>query len=75
MDVFLWIAGALLRAIAFEAIFFWPGWLALRIVTLGYFPRYSKGDIQDYTDIQMIALVGFLVVILIVALIAKFSPC
>ena len=74
MDVFLWIAGALLLAIAFEAIFFWPGWLALRIVTLGRFPRFKTRDIESYTDIQMIAFVGFLVVISIAALVAKFWP-
>jgi hypothetical protein len=56
---------ALLRWLAFYAIFFWPGWLVLRIITLGRFPRLRRPsrDVEDFVDVQVVSFIGFITVV------------
>jgi len=34
--------GSVLRSLFFYAVFFWPGWLVLNVLTLGRYPRLRK---------------------------------
>jgi hypothetical protein len=67
--------GFVLRQLAFEAIFFWPGWAVLKVLTLGRYPRLRGQYLNlDYTEITLIVFVGVLSVFGLVVLAAKFWP-
>ncbi|WP_230847679.1 hypothetical protein [Comamonas testosteroni] len=63
-----------MKQLAFEFLLFWPGWLALKILTLGKYPRLARPikDIEDYSDFQAISYFGLFVVLLSSALFLKF---
>lgn len=65
MEYIAGFCAALLRVFVFEAIFFWPGWLVMRVITLGRFPRLRKPsrDVEDFFDVQVISFVGFIAVV------------
>ncbi|KGH30547.1 MAG: hypothetical protein E2578_12645 [Comamonas sp.] len=76
MDAVLSLVGHAVKQFAFEFVLFWPGWLALKILTLGKYPRLARPskDIEDYSDFQAISYFGLFVVLLSSALFFKFFP-
>lgn len=55
---------AILGALA-AAIFYWPGWLALRIVTIGHYPppkgvKHNTGFVITFGMALLIAALGFI---------------
>jgi len=58
------------------AICFWPGWLALKILTLGRYPRKRQPNVdREPEEIETVAIVGLLFVGgLVAALAYLFSP-
>ncbi|WP_420225587.1 hypothetical protein [Pigmentiphaga litoralis] len=61
-----------LRSLAFCAVFFWPGWLVLRVMTFGRFPRLRKPsrDVEDLSDVEVISFIGFVSLMGLVILVA-----
>ncbi|WP_120969211.1 hypothetical protein [Comamonas sp. lk] len=76
MDAVLSFVGSIFKQVAFELLFFWPGWLALKVLTLGKFPKLTKPgrDINDYGDVQAVSYFGVLVVLLALVAIVKYWP-
>lgn len=74
MDAVLSLVGHVVKQFAFEFVLFWPGWLALKILTLGKYPRLPRPskDIEYYSDFQAISYFGLFVVLLSSALFFKF---
>ena len=76
MDIVLTFLWNVVKLLAFEFVFFWPGFLAIKILTLGKYPRLTKPskDIEDYSDVQAISFFGVFVVLVLLALFLKFFP-
>lgn len=67
--------GFVLRQLAFVAVFFWPGWLVLNLLTLGRYPsvRKMKRDL-DYMEAELIAVLGLLIIVGVVVLATRYWP-
>lgn len=52
MDAVLSLVGHAVKQFAFEFALFWPGWLALKILTIGKYPKLARPskDVDDYSD-------------------------
>ena len=76
MDSILGFLGFVASRLAFAAIFFWPGWAVLKVLTLGRYPRLRgpNRSTADYTEIQFIVFIGVAAVFGLVVLLAKFWP-
>jgi hypothetical protein len=74
MDTVLSFVGHAVKQLSFEFVLFWPGWLALKILMLGKYPRLARPskDIEDYSDFQAISYFGLFVVLSSSALFFKF---
>lgn len=54
------VAGQLVIEVLFVGIFYWPGWLILRVITVGrYPPQQSQPHSREF--VAMVAFVVFLV--------------
>ncbi len=73
MEFVLGLIGAVLRWLAFCAIFFWPGWLVLNVLTLGRYPRVRRPDrnIGDPLEVELVSVVGLLSVVAVIVLLAR----
>ena len=73
MDAVLSFVGYLLKQLVFDFVLFWPGWLALKILTFGKYPKFARPskDVEDYLDFQEISFFGLLVVLVLLAIIFK----
>jgi hypothetical protein len=64
--------------LAIAAIFYWPGWLALKILTLGRFPRSGSRRIPhtegNVAEIEFVSFAGALFVLGLAALAYTFWP-
>ena len=76
MDIVLTFLWNVVKLLAFEFVFFWPGFLPIKILTRGKYPRLTKPskDIEDYSDVQAISFFGVFVVLVLLALFLKFFP-
>lgn len=76
MDAVLSLVGHAVKQFAFEFVLFWSGWLALKILTFGKYPRLARPikDIEDYSAFQAISYFCPFVVLLSSALFFKFFP-
>ena len=76
MDVVLSLLGGIFKQLAFELLFFWPGWLVLKVLTFGKFPKLTKPgrDINDYGDVQAVSYFGVFVVLLALVGIVSYWP-
>jgi len=65
MEYVAGFCAALLRSLAFYAVFFWPGWLVLRVITFGRFPRLRKPSrhVEDLFDVQFVSFIGFIAIV------------
>jgi hypothetical protein len=57
------IVGEFVFNVVFEFIFYWPGWLILRVVTIGRYPP----DQSVKHDRTAVACVGFISVVITVS--------
>lgn len=75
MDAVLSLVGHAVKQFTFEFVLFWLGWLALKILTLGKYPRLARPskDVENYSDFQAISYFGLFLVLLSSALFFKFS--
>lgn len=70
MDFVLHLLGSvssfLLRLLGFQLLFFWPGWLVLRLLTLGRYPRFlgPRRNATAYEDVELVSCIGLLTVVL-----------
>lgn len=64
------------KLLAFEFAFFWPGYVVLKALTFGKYPRLtvSGKEMKDYGDMQVVAYFGLFVVLAVVALAVKYWP-
>jgi hypothetical protein len=64
--------------LAVAAIFYWPGWLALRVFTLGRYPRNDGKRVPhiegDAAEIEFVSFAGALFVLGLAALVYIFWP-
>lgn len=76
MDTLLGLLGRMLGSVVFTAIFFWPGWLALNILTLGRYPRVRgpRRNVDDLMEVEMVSIVGVMTVIALIALAGWLWP-
>ena len=73
MDAVLSFVVYVLKQLVFEFVLFWPGWLALKILTLGKYPKLARPrkDVEDYSDFQAVSFFGLLVVLVLLAIFFK----
>ena len=74
MDAVLSLVGHVVKQFAFEFVLFWLGWLALKILTIGKYPKLARPskDVEDYSAFQAISYFGLFVMLLSSALFFKF---
>lgn len=70
MDTLLGFAGQLLSQLVFSFVFFWPGWLAVKILTLGRYPRSIHPANTDWLDYEALSIIGVFVVVAVLVLVA-----
>ncbi|WP_291587016.1 hypothetical protein [Comamonas sp. UBA7528] len=79
MDIVLHLLGSvssfLLRLLGFQLLFFWPGWLVLRLLTLGCYPRFlgPRCNAWAYEDVELVSCIGLVAVLLALALWAHYG--
>lgn len=76
MDALWGFFGGVFKLLAFELVFFWPGWLVLKVVTLGQYPKLTKHGrcAIDYEDVQLVSYVGLSAVLAALILVVKYWP-
>lgn len=57
--------GSAIVEIVFLGIFYWPGWLILRVVTLGRYPP-AKGEPHNHEFVAAVAVAALLAAIVVV---------
>lgn len=62
MEAVVGFAWQVLKQIAFSFVFFWPGWLVVKIITLGRYPRSIHPAKADWLDYELLSLVGVVAV-------------
>lgn len=59
-EIAIRVAGQFIIEVLFVGIFYWPGWLILRLVTFGrYPPQQSQPHSREF--VAMVAFVAFLI--------------
>jgi hypothetical protein len=64
MEIVVVLVRFFVRDVLFCCIFFWPGWLTLRVLTLGRYPRRHHREDMDWMDAQLIAFFGCAAIVL-----------
>lgn len=62
METFAGFVWHVLKQILFSFVFFWPGWLMVKIITLGRYPRSIHPDKTDWLDYEVLSFVGIVAV-------------
>ncbi len=63
MEAVVGFAWQVLKQIAFSFAFFWPGWLVVKIITLGRYPRSIHPAKADWLDYELLSFVGVVAVL------------
>lgn len=58
----------------FSFVFFWPGWLVVKILTLGRYPRSIHPARTDWLDYEVLSVIGVFAVLGGVILVATLWP-
>ena len=57
---FLW---QMLKHALFSFVFFWPGWLVVKVLTLGRCPRAIRPARADWLDYEVLSFIGLFTVV------------
>lgn len=63
MEAVVGFAWQVLKQIVFSFVFFWPGWLVVKIITLGRYPRSIHPAKADWLDYELLSFVGVVTVL------------
>jgi hypothetical protein len=63
MEAVVGFAWQVLKQIVFSFVFFWPGWLVVKIITLGRYPRSIHLAKADWLDYELLSFVGVVAVV------------
>lgn len=74
MEAVVGLAWQVLRQIVFSFVFFWPGWLVVKAVTLGRYPRSIHPAKADWLDYELLSFIGVFTVAAAVFLVAHLWP-
>lgn len=74
MEAVVGFLGQLLKQIVFSFVFFWPGWLVVKVLTIGRYPRSIHPGKADWFDYEFLSFIGVATVVAAVALIACLWP-
>lgn len=58
MDAVASFVGHLLKQLLFSFVCFWPGWLVVKLLTLGRYPRSIHPSKADWLDHELLSFVG-----------------
>ena len=64
LDVIVEAAGRAILEVVLVGIFYWPGWVILRAVTLGRYPP-SRGTLHNETFVAIVGLAIFIATLVI----------
>ena len=62
METVAGFAWQVLKQLVFSFVFFWPGWLVVKIITLGRYPRSIHPEKADWLDYELLAFIGVVTV-------------
>ncbi|QHE88583.1 hypothetical protein [Hydrogenophaga sp. BPS33] len=74
MDALLGFAGHLLKELLFSFVFYWPGWLAVKIITFGRYPRSLNPVDNDWLGVEVLSVIGLVVVVALGVFILRVWP-
>jgi len=57
------IAWQVLKQLVFSFVFFWPGWLVVKMITFGRYPRSIHPAKADWLDYELLSFIGVVAVI------------
>ncbi len=60
MEAFFVFVSSLFRYLIISFIFFWFGYLLIKIATFGHYPRTINPKRADCADYQLVSVLGFL---------------
>lgn len=63
METVAGIAWQVLKQLVFSFIFFWPGWLVVKMFTFGRYPRSIHPAKADWLDYELLSFIGVVAVI------------
>lgn len=63
MEAVAGFAWQVLKQFVFSFVFFWPGWLAVKMITLGRYPRSIHPAKADWLDYELLSSIGVVTVI------------
>lgn len=58
METVAGFAWQVLKQLVFSFVFFWPGWLVVKIITLGRYPRSIHPGKADWLDYELLSFIG-----------------
>lgn len=62
MEVVVGFAWQVLKQIVFSFVFFWPGWLVVKMITFGRYPRSIHPANADWLDYELLSFIGVVTV-------------
>jgi len=65
------IAWQVLKQLVFSFVFFWPGWLVVKMITFGRYPRSIHPAKADWLDYEFLSFIGAVSVAGVVLLLAN----
>jgi len=74
METVAGFAWQVLKQLVFSFVFFWPGWLVVKMITLGRHPRSIHPAKADWLDYEFLSFVGVAAVIGTWVLVAYLWP-
>ncbi|NIM41341.1 MAG: hypothetical protein GTN84_09570 [Hydrogenophaga sp.] len=52
----------MLKQLVFSFVFFWPGWLVVKMITFGRYPRSIHPAKADWLDYELLSFIGVIAV-------------
>lgn len=72
METVAGIAWQVLKQLVFSFVFFWPGWLVVKMITFGRYPRSIHPAKADGLDYELLSFIGVVAVIGALVLVTYF---
>lgn len=73
MEYFLGFIGFMLRQFVFSFVFFWIGWIIIKLATVGCYPRTIDPRKPDCADYQLVSMFGLLMIVALVVLVVSIG--
>ena len=74
METFVGLVSWIFRSLTFSVIFFWIGYLVIKMATLGRYPRTINPKRTGCADYELVSALGLLVAVGAVILAVKIWP-